>query len=288
MASGSQSASGKSWEYGLARAAADTFSVPLFSDKALNTAQKAYERLDEQERMRIDTAASEAIVFLSEHDDVLEHAARVSIQSDMKGQSGDVRDVIVHTTNDKEIGISAKHRHGAIKHSRLSPKINFGQKWYGKDCSEQYTRSVAPIWKRLQADRDEGKAWRDIPDKDLVVYSPIIQAFMVEVRTAPAEKLLRYMLGIDDYYKVMKENGNVLLQSFNLAGNLGWGQKMSMPSRIIDVEQRRSSTAVIVFDEGWTLSFRLHNAESKVTPSLKFDVTLISTPLQANHTIKYR
>lgn len=31
-------------------------------------------------------------------------------------------------------------------------------------------------------------------------------------------------------------------------------------------------------DNGWQISFRIHNASSKVEPSLKFDVELIGQP----------
>ena len=38
------------------------------------------------------------------------------------------------------------------------------------------------------------------------------------------------------------------------------------------------NTLEIVSDEGWSISMRIHSAESKVIPSLKFDVQLISLP----------
>ena len=288
MTSASQSDSGKAWEYGLARVAANIFSVPLAVSNPRNVAQVAYDSLDEQERTRIDNAASEAVVFLRAHDDALNDTAGVVMQSDTRGKKGDVRDVIVKTGKGEEVGISAKHRHKAVKHSRLSPKIDFGSQWYEQACSKEYRRSVAPIWKKLSVARDKGKMWRDMPDKALTIYAPVVRAFMAEVRAAPAEKLLRYMLGKYDFYKVMKDNGNVLLQSFNLSGSLGWGKRLSMPRRIIDVEQVRDTTAVITFDRGWSLSFRIHNAERKVAPTMKFDINLVGTPLQANHIIPYR
>ena len=34
----------------------------------------------------------------------------------------------------------------------------------------------------------------------------------------------------------------------------------------------------VVCDEGWQISMRIHNASSRVEPSLKFDVQLISFP----------
>lgn len=287
MVNVNQSESGKAWEYGLARVAADIFSVPLAVNNPRNTAQLAYDYISQTERTKIDNAASEAICFLRAHDNNLNGTVGVVMQSDMKGRGGDVRDVIVQTTTGREVGISAKHRHKAVKHPRLSPTIDFGYQWYGKGCSDKYIHDVAPIWERLEAAKDEGKMWRDIPDKAKTIYAPVIQAFITEISTAPADKLLRYMLGQYDFYKVIKDNGNVLLQSFNLGGSLGWGKKLPIPTRLIDVNHSRDTTAVLTFDRGWSLSFRLHNAESRVVPTMKFDVNLVGTPPQANHNIKY-
>lgn len=54
---------------------------------------------------------------------------QLEIVSDSEGQSGDVRDVLAIRLLQKwEIGISAKNNHRAVKHSRLSQKIDFGDK----------------------------------------------------------------------------------------------------------------------------------------------------------------
>ncbi len=54
----------------------------------------------------------------------------LSLQTDNQGQDGDVRDVlIVRKGIDWEIGLSIKHNHFAVKHSRLSKKLDFVKKW---------------------------------------------------------------------------------------------------------------------------------------------------------------
>ena len=66
--------------------------------------------------------------------DVLE----LRIQSDTKGKEGDVRDILIVRHNIQwEIGLSLKHNHFAVKHSRLSQKLDFGAKWYGIPCSQK-------------------------------------------------------------------------------------------------------------------------------------------------------
>ena len=39
-----------------------------------------------------------------------------------------------------------------------------------------------------------------------------------------------------------------------------------------------STTAMMYMDAGWTIGFRIHNASSRVEPSLKFDVQLEEVP----------
>ena len=55
----------------------------------------------------------------------------ISLQTDSKGQEGDVSDVLI-TIDKWEIGLSCKHNHEAVKHSRLSDTIDFGKEWFGK------------------------------------------------------------------------------------------------------------------------------------------------------------
>lgn len=67
-------------------------------------------------------------MILDDGDDELE----LKIQSDDKGKKGDVRDVlIIRQGIEGEIGLSVKHNYFAVKHSRLSENLDFGNKWYG-------------------------------------------------------------------------------------------------------------------------------------------------------------
>lgn len=38
------------------------------------------------------------------------------------------------------------------------------------------------------------------------------------------------------------------------------------------------STMILTMDHGWTISFRIHSAATKVERSLKFDISLIGNP----------
>lgn len=75
----------------------------------------------------------------------------LKIQKDKEGEKGDVRDIlIIRGESGWEIGLSVKHNHFAVKHSRLSPSIDFGAKWYGIPCSETYWNAVSPIFDYLR------------------------------------------------------------------------------------------------------------------------------------------
>lgn len=55
---------------------------------------------------------------------------------------------------------------------------------------------------------------------------------------------------------------------------------LKMPTQFyhIGFKPNSDNTVEVVCDEGWQISKRIHNASSRVEPSLKFDVQLISFP----------
>lgn len=84
---------------------------------------------------------------------------QLEIVSDKKGQAGDVRDVLAIRSLQKwELGISAKNNHRAVKHSRLSNDINFGEKWLGVSSSPNYFTEIKPIFDELAKLRTASKA----------------------------------------------------------------------------------------------------------------------------------
>jgi hypothetical protein len=56
--------------------------------------------------------------------------------------------------------------------------------------------------------------------------------------------------------------------------------KIKLPTRIIELKLKANvkTTAILTMDNGWAMSFRIHNASLKVEPSLKFDVQLVGRP----------
>ena len=71
-------------------------------------------------------------MILEKSSDVLD----LMIQTDNEGKEGDVRDILISRKDVKwEIGLSLKHSHFAVKHSRLGKNLDFGKRWFNISCS---------------------------------------------------------------------------------------------------------------------------------------------------------
>lgn len=105
----------------------------------------------------IDTlfSAEPLILECNSKDDVV----ILSINKDSDAEGGDVRDIVITRKSIRwDIGLSMKHNHFAAKHSRLSPTIDFGAKWYDIPCDKSYWNVVKPIFERLRELKKESVA----------------------------------------------------------------------------------------------------------------------------------
>ena len=281
-----QTESGKAFEYKLASKFSEYLSIPFIDSPEKQRGERAYTAHDEKERKKIERAADEVSVFIARCDSRSKNPIAVALQPDVSGREGDVRDILI-TTEKGDIGLSAKNRHDAIKHSRLSDEIDFGKQWAGYPCSNAYKKTIAPIFSDLRKKREEGMLFKAIPDKANRYYLPVLVAFEDEVRRLCeafgqrfVKGMFQYLLGKYDFYKVTKENGHVAIQSFNINGDLEWGKQWKIPNRIDSITRKRGSqnTLIVSFTGGWQIAFRIHNASSRVEPSLKFDIKFIGVP----------
>ena len=224
----------------------------------------------------------------------------LKIQPDQQGKEGDVRDILVIRSDiGWEIGLSVKNNHFAVKHSRLSAKLDFGDKWFGIKCSQAYWDEIKPIFAYLAEQKKNGLAWSELPSKENDVYIPLLKAFLSEIRrsyeahgTDLPKNMVEYLIGKYDFYKAIGVNKSKLtrVQPYNLRGTLAKPSKAKqpkyvipvspLPTRIVAAEFRHGSntTVEIYMDEGWQFGFRIHNASTKVEASLKFDVQIIGMP----------
>ena len=166
--------------------------------------------------------------------------------------------------------------------------------------SEQYFNAIEPIFQnlnQLRLNSNKKKKWSELGDYHSSIYVPILNAFIEELinlhEKKPkkvAQSLIMYLIGNKDFYKVIKSKKSIEIQAYNLHGTLNLPfknieakyktEKLTLPTKILDIDFKKNSktTVIITFDNDWALSFRIHNASSRIEPSLKFDINLINSP----------
>jgi hypothetical protein len=306
-----QMRTGKAFEYAILKEFYDKLivktTVSIIENEALTTAKMCFDDFTDAEQGQFLLYSSFAINFLIDieprlsnsinNNDILE----LEILTDFHGQLGDVRDVLAIRNLQKwEIGISAKNNHKAVKHSRLSNDIDFGEKWLNMKCSEKYFSDIYPIFselKQLRIASNKTKKWSSLGNYHKSIYVPILLAFQEELlriynsnQNYVAKQLIQYLVGNKDFYKVIKKKNILEIQAYNIQGTLNQSfnaitpkykiPKINLPTRIIDFSFKENSntTLILTCNNGWKLSFRIHNASSRIEPSLKFDINLLESP----------
>jgi hypothetical protein len=304
----SQTEAGKAFEYALFTEAYNHLSsihkVFAKNDNSFSIAKNCFRLFNNTAQKNYLNAAKAAISHIVEIEPRFENPISNSdiltlqIVPDSEGIRGDVRDVLfIRSTQSWEIGISAKNNHKAVKHPRLSDRIDFGKEWLQLACSKTYFNSVIPIFSELRLIKETNELWPNLRDKHRRFYIPILEAFRTEMLkldrdnpTIVPSALLNYLIGNQDFYKVIKRPNKTEIYGFHLHGTLNKSaervrpkfkvNRLKLPTRIIELSFKPNSTDTLFLtcDEGWQISFRIHNASSRVEPSLKFDINLIGQP----------
>lgn len=276
----------------------------IVENSSLAANKKAWDIIDSDMQETFMVSADAAIDCILELEPRLTEISRdkltLEFQKDGEGIKGDVRDIVIKTPNTGwEIGLSIKHNHDAVKHSRLSHKLDFGKEWFDIPCSDYYWNEVSPIFDMLKLEKENRIRWSEIKDKNKNVYIPLLKSFMKEINRAYdkdksiPKKMIEYLIGIKDYYKIVSKDSKhiTLIHTFNMHNTLNKPSKLKvsaitvpiveLPTRIVALEFKpdSSNTVEMYLDNGWQLSFRIHSAKSMVEPSLKFDIQFISMPM---------
>lgn len=303
-----QAERGKAFEYACLRAiyrrALQIQETQVISSSATQKAGEFYrdlERKDPALKKNLDLAAEAATDILFKYEPMLANKSSsplfLSMQSDSEGQKGDVRDIICSKPGELwEIGLSCKHNHDAVKHSRLSMSIKFGQVWFETPNDPQYFRDIEPVFTRLEKLKKEGAKWNDMPDKAESVYVPVLDAFLREMerlnKKQPdiAKRLVKYMIGTNDFYKVeaVDKDRMTAVTPYNMNGILNQNcgpnkpesriDRLPYPTEIVRMKRVNENKINVICDQGWSFNMRIHNASSKVETSLKFDVRVEGYP----------
>lgn len=302
---------GRAYEYICLTTLCDAISKVRSADIVHNSsyyaALSAWETLNDSEQQLFTLSAKSTIdtIFAMEPNIVEETSdvLNLFIQSDQHGEIADVRDIIIERKDIRwEIGLSIKHNHTAVKHSRLAKSLDFGEKWYGVKCSSSYWNEVKPIFDFLEIEKSKGTLFRELKDKESSVYVPLLNAFKNEVSFQISKnkkiptRLVEYLLSKYDFYKVISLDSKRIttIESFNIYGtlNLPSSQKtpeikvppLKLPEELLYIgfKPKSKTTILMCFDHGWQFSFRIHNANDYVETSLKFDIQIVGMPTEVN------
>ncbi|WRD02120.1 HaeIII family restriction endonuclease [Helicobacter pylori] len=299
---------GRAYEYAWCLALEQKLSVlkKVIVDKqnGFNACYRAYESLEKSLQERYLESAKQGVLLLLDCEPLLsevigssQNEITLSLQKDKLGEIGDIRDILIYFDRFC-IGLSIKHNHDAVKHSRLSKDLDFGEKWLGVRVSQNYKDTIKPLFERLENAKKEGMLWRDFPNKEQEIYAPLLQAFKKEVlrideneKNKVPQKMVEYLLGKYDFYKaiLLEREQKTKLEAYHFNNTLNRSVKnkpkriiplSKLPTRMIyfDFKPKSFNTLELVLDEGWSFSLRIHNASSRVEPSLKFDIKLLSKP----------
>ncbi len=299
---------GKAYEYACVLALTEIVSkyrnIEIEKNDSLEIAKTKYKQITTQERKEMLLSANAGIISIIKMEPKIIEDGNdkllISLQPDsVATKLGDVRDVLIIRRSIKwEIGISVKHNHSALKHSRLSAQLDFGQVWTNTPCSKKYFNEIKPIFDNLVVLKTKGKKWSSIIHKEDSVYVPLLNAFKNEfLRLNKKEditnKLVKYLIGSNgrDYYKLQHTNKHITrVIPFNLYGTLNQSStnkrptikipKISLPNKILDFNFKDNSktTLILTMNNAWSISFRIHNASTIVEPSLKFDIQIFGSP----------
>ena len=275
----------------------------IIENSAYNASQRAWNTIPTTLQILLQQSANAVVstifdmepMIIEKSNDTLE----LKIQTDNEGKEGDVRDILISRKNVQwEIGLSLKHNHFAVKHSRLGKNLDFGKRWFNIACSTQYWNDIKPIFNYLEEQKKNNRNWNQLEDKENDVYIPLLNAFIKEIKqntqqdSSVPRKMVEYLLGEFDFYKVISVDMKKItrIQSYNLHGKLNQSTKttspkikipvVSLPTRIVSLEFKpeSSNTVELYMDGGWQFNFRIHNASTKVETSLKFDIQIVGMP----------
>lgn len=304
---------GRAYEYACLQALYEAIRkyrvVQIIENSNLVVSQLAWDRLSVQQQEIYTLSASSicSTIFALEPNILEQGEDTLEIYRDREGEKADVRDIIIKRNNIVwEIGLSVKHNHLAIKHSRIARSLDFGKKWYGVPCSSMYWEEVKSVFDFLESEKKQGTLFSELENKDLQIYLPLLNAFVKEIErqvrgnTDIAQRFVGYLLSRYDFYKIIShdEHRITTIQSFNMYGALNLPskkgkpivkvQRVNLPQNMlyIGLKSGSMSTVFLSFDNGWQFSFRIHNNANKIVePSLKFDICIEGIPAEPN--IKY-
>ena len=83
---------------------------------------------------------------------------------------------------------------------------------------------------------------------------------------------------VEKCQEVLEVERNIIINAF---GTITVDNRIvieDLNESIDEFKENNKTTVIVTMDNDWTLSFRIHNASSRVEASLKFDINLLKSP----------
>lgn len=242
----------------------------------------------------------------------------LSAMPDSAGIKGDVRDIDFTIYSDKkktnqlkQIGISCKNNHEAVKHPRITENPDFANEWTNGEfhCSQEFMAEMKKIQELMDEYQVKYEKWSAVETKMDSIYYPIVNLFVKEIKNLGiasendsderkkevqrfTQLFFEYMFGTQDFYKFIKDDHSkatkvypynmhgLLMNPYNGNKNAQAVKSITMPDEIVNVRIKpKSKTTIEIYFDNWIISMRLHNADAKIKrTSLKFDVQIKAQP----------
>lgn len=206
---------------------------------------------------------------------------------DTEGVKGNVTDLQISIESEKGLSIkniSLKHHHSALKHPRL-PRLPAQCGITDPKIKSEWSETHKKIWedfykeaRKLDKSTTEFSSLKAIDHSfiDKHLYEPLIKAvisFLEKYANNPQNisKFFKFLTSEFDFFTIKNEPNRILIKKFvNITQPKGFTSEYPYKGRL--------TTFLMIFDNGWDISLRLHTASSefyrnnKVQMSTKFDV----------------
>ena len=268
---------GKALEYGISEQLLALGAVGMGSTNQYQARDKIhFDSRPIHTRTRVIEASNVITGWISKH-----LASSVIEIERMPDVSIDVADLVVKAQNGKNLRLSIKFNHKALKHARpysLAQACGI-KKNSTEDINHRFAIDIGTNRFRQFANKSGSTLYNQIPSQKSLLYKDIvnvcagsINSWHLKYGNSVAETLFRFFVG-SGFYKVIvsaRSQGKIELQDFS---------SITTPHGVI--ASGNGNYLMMEFDNQWKINCRIHTASSKIPKSqsqlsLKFDVQMLN------------
>ncbi|MEK6953769.1 MAG: HaeIII family restriction endonuclease [Candidatus Micrarchaeota archaeon] len=237
--------------------------------------EKYYSRLSDKIRENFSKCAEITVRWLEKKIGSRKIKVILDRLPDSSGVTGDPTDIRLAFSNGRSINLSIKNNYPALKHPRLTR--------LPEQCGVNDSRVLAKydlqyegIWSKFYLEAKKSfpaaKTFEEIKNKDMEfinkkLYFPLTKLVMdfLNLNKSSAPTFFHFLTGTIPFYMVKNSAHKVEIIDFT---------NIPMPDHM-EITRASNSTILINFDNGLTLSLRLHTASKGLfEQSVKMDTTI--------------